>query len=162
MTQSKTHWKKLQHPDYIGAYELMDGTGDKELVVLIEKISRKVVKGPDGKEEECTVAQLQGQKPMILNATNQKIMAKLFGSPFIEDWAGRPMTLYVAKVKAFGDVVDALRVRDKPPVVSLPSLAPGHPKWEGAKKALSEKSTTIEAIKKSYSLTPEHQKLLTA
>jgi hypothetical protein len=163
MEATKTHWKKLTNPDYIGAYSLMDGKeSTNELTVQIDKVVRQLVTGADGKQEQCTVAHLKGQKPFILNATNQKIMTKLFGSPFIEDWAGRPMTLYVAKVKAFGDTVDALRVRDKPPVVSLPSLAPGHPRWDGAKQAIAGKTTTIEVIKKSFSLTPENEKLLTA
>lgn len=157
----KTHWKKLQHPDYIGAYALMDGSEKgTDLVVTVEKVIREQVTGADGKKEECTVAYLRGQKPMILNTTNQKTMSKLFGSPYIEDWAGKSMTLYVARVKSFGDMVEALRIRDKPPVISLPELTPQHPKWEGARKAVIAKNTTIEAIKKQYSLTPQNEALL--
>lgn len=160
-TETKTHWKKLTHPDYIGAYELMDGTEkNKELVVTISKVVREMVTGADGKKEECTVCHLVGQKPMILNATNQKTMTKLFNSPFIEDWAGKKMTLYVAKVKAFGDTVDALRVRPTAP--TLPALTPTHEKWAGAKKAVMEGNTTIEAIRKSYTLSTEHEKQLLA
>ena len=34
----------------------------------------------------------------------------------VQDWVGCTLTLYVEKgVKAFGDVVDALRIRDKKP-----------------------------------------------
>jgi hypothetical protein len=158
--ETKTHWKKLTHPDYIGAYELMDGGTNKELTVTITNVCRQQVQGADGKKEECTVAHLQGVKPMILNATNQKTMTKLFGSPFIEDWKGQRMTLYVAKVKAFGDTVDALRV--KTTVQPLPDLNPSHPKWDGAKQSIAAKNTTIEAIRKSYTLSAENEKLLTA
>lgn len=157
--EQKTHWKKLTHPDYIGAYELMDGGANKELTVTIEKVVRQMVQGADGKKEECTVAHLKaGVKPFILNATNQKIMSKLFGSPFIEDWQGRKMILYVAKVKAFGDTVDALRVKTTAP--ELPELTPTHEKWEGAKTALKAGNTTIEAIRKQYKLSPANEKLL--
>ena len=90
--ETKTHWKKLQHPDYIGAYELMDGTPNKELTVTITKVAREQITGADGKKEECTVCYLHGQKPMILNSTNQKVMQKLFDSPYIEDWSGKKMT----------------------------------------------------------------------
>lgn len=162
--ETKTHWKKLNHPDYIGAYELMDGTENKELVVQIKKVSREMITGADGKKEECTVCHLQSHKPMILNATNQKVMAKLFGSPYIEDWAGKKMTLYVARIKAFGDMVDALRVRPTAPVgtkeTALPELSPTHPKWNDAIAALKAGNTTIEKIVKSYLLSDENKQLL--
>lgn len=158
--ETKTHWKKLQHPDYIGAYELMDGTPNKELTVTITKVAREQITGADGKKEECTVCYLHGQKLMILNSTNQKVMQKLFDSPYIEDWAGKKMTLYVARVKAFGDTVDALRVRPTAP--KLPELTPTHEKWQGAMTALKAGNTTIEAIRKNYILSTENEKLLTA
>lgn len=162
MNDTKTHWRKLVHPLYIGAYELMDGTANKELIVTIEKVKREVITGADGKKEECTVCSLKGQKPMILNTTNQKTMTKLFGSPYIEDWAGKSMTLYVARIKAFGDTVDALRVRDKPPVIMLPELTPTHEKWNGAITALKAGNVTIDAIKKQYTLTKENEATLNA
>ena len=158
--ETKTHWKKLQHPDYIGAYELMDGTPNKELTVTITKVAREQITGADGKKEECTVCYLHGQKPMILNSTNQKVMQKLFDSPYIEDWAGKKMTLYVARVKASGDTVDALRVRPTAP--KLPELTPTHEKWQGAMTALKAGNTTIDAIRKNYILSSENEKLLTA
>jgi len=157
--EQKTHWKKITHPDYLGAYELLDGSEKgKELVVTIDKVKREMVVGADGKKEECTVCYLKGQKPMILNATNQKSMTKAFKSPYIEDWAGQRMTLYVAKVKAFGDTVDALRVREIQP--ALPELTPTHPKWEDAKKAIAAGNTTIEAVRKSFIVSPANEALL--
>jgi len=53
---------------------------------------------------------------MILNRTNAKAIEKVANSGLVEDWVGVGVTLYVEKgVKAFGDVVDALRIRDKKP-----------------------------------------------
>lgn len=162
----KTHFKVLANPNYIGAYTLMDGTDGKELVVTVSKVVRETVNGPDGKSEQCTVAHLVGQKPFILNATNQKIMAKVFGSPYIEDWTGKSMTLYVAKVKAFGDTVEALRVRPTAPKMEqaktkqMEELTPGHPKWDGAIKALSGGKTTLEAVVKAYIVSPNDYKTL--
>ena len=37
--------------------------------------------------------------------------------PYIEDWNGKYITLYAAKVRAFGDVVEALRIRPKAPSI---------------------------------------------
>lgn len=159
--QELTHWKKLTHPEYIGAYELMDGSPtNKELIVTIKEVLRQMVTGADGKKEECTVCHLLHQKPMILNATNQKAMTKLFGTPYIQQWAGRKMTLYVAKVKAFGDTVDALRIRPEAP--KLPELTPTHGKWAAAVKAVKDGNTTIAAIRKEYILSQANEALLLA
>src|SRR3546814_10041496 len=53
-------------------------------------------------------------KPMILNATNSKTMAKLTGSPYIEDWGDTRITVYVERGIKFGrDTVDGLRVMEE-------------------------------------------------
>lgn len=157
-TSDRTHWKLLTNPNYIGAYTLAaDG---KDLVVEIIKVQRERVQGTDGKQEECTVAHLQGQKPLILNKTNCKIIEKIYGTPFIEEWTGKKITLYVANVRAFGDVVPALRIRDKVPSVIKGKFTPEHPKWAGAIAALKAGSVTIQAIEKTYSLSTTNKQLL--
>jgi len=106
---SKTHWKKLTNPDYIGAYALDPG---QEPVYTIKSVVREIVTGPDGKKEECTVIHFaENVKPMILNSTNSKTITKLYKTPYIEEWAGRKIQIYATEVKAFGEVVDALRIK---------------------------------------------------
>lgn len=105
---TKTHWKILQNPDYIGAYWLTPG---EDATVVIDWVSREVITGTGGKKEECSVAHLKnGVKPFILNATNSKSIAKLYG-PYIEDWAGRPITLFASTAKLAGENVECLRIR---------------------------------------------------
>ena len=112
---AQTHWKKLTNPDYLGAYSIEDG---KDLVLTIKKVVQEAVTGADGKKEDCIVCYwMENQKPMILNVTNCKMIAKLANSPYIEQWAGIKVQIGVEKVKAFGDVVDALRVRKTKPKV---------------------------------------------
>lgn len=156
----KHHWKSLTNPDYIGAYTLMQTGKAVDLTVKILSVSRQIVTGNEGKKEECTVAKLEGHKPFIINATNAKVISSIYGTPFVEDWAGKLITLYVAKVRVAGDTVDALRIRNVQPVIQLPELTPQHPKWNDAKKALTDKNTTMDAIKKSYIVSPENEKLL--
>jgi FKBP-type peptidyl-prolyl cis-trans isomerase 2 len=151
----KTHWRKLDNPNYLGAYSLMDGS-DKDLIVQIEKVVTETVKSDRG-DEACKVAYLKGHKPMILNSTNSQTIAKVLDSPFIEDWKGKKVTLFVAKIKAFGERMDALRVRPHKPKIELPELTPDHEKWEGAKKALAAGSVTIQAIKKNYKLSDKNK-----
>lgn len=110
--QKVTHWKKLTNPNYIGAHDLQP---NQELTVTIESIQNELVKCFDGKglkEETCIVARFVGaKKPMILNKTNCKIIARNIGSPYIEEWGGNKITIYTAKVKAFGEITEALRVK---------------------------------------------------
>ena len=116
--QTKTHWKKLQNPDYLGAYALENG---KDLIATIKTVGLEMIIGADGKKEECTVIHFLEDKikPMILNATNAKTITKLYKTPFIEEWAGRKIQLYSESVKAFGDVVEALRIRAFVPKVEV-------------------------------------------
>lgn len=157
MSEQLTHWKKLTNQDYIGAYSLQPG---EEKTVEIISVSKQKVKGSDGKDSDCIVATLKGEKPFILNRTNCKTLSKVFGSPHIENWRGKKIIIYAENVKAFGDMVDALRIRPTAPI--LPELTPKSPKWEGAIKAIQSGTTTIEAIEKSYSLSFENKNLLTA
>jgi hypothetical protein len=90
---AKTHWKKLHNPDYLGAYSLDEST----MVVEIKKVEKRQIPGADGKKDDAVVAELVGQKPMILNATNMKTIASLYGN-YIEDWVGKRITLFIANV----------------------------------------------------------------
>lgn len=104
-----THWKKLTNPDYLGAYSLEAG---QDIVLTIDRVQVETVTGPEGKKEECMVCHwAEREKPMILNSTNAKMIQKLLKTPYIEEWSGHKIQIGVEMVKAFGEIVDALRVR---------------------------------------------------
>ena len=106
---SETHWKKLINPDYLGAYSLDPG---KDMILTIKQVRKEMITGTDGKKEECIVCYWQeDQKPMILNVTNCKMIAKLLKTPYIEHWAGHRIQIGAEIVSAFGEKVEALRVR---------------------------------------------------
>jgi hypothetical protein len=114
----KTHFKKLRNPNYLGAWDLSDEKGEtKNKIVTITEVKKDQVFDGNGKQEECVVMHFQGLKPMVMNATNLKTVSKVLQTPFIEEWAGKKIELTVRKVKAFGDVHDALRVVEKRIVV---------------------------------------------
>ena len=105
-----THWKKLLNQDYIGAW-LLEG---KDKILTIKSVTKERVKGSDGKEEELIVAYFaENIKPnkMVLNKTNCKAIQKLHSTPIIEEWVGKKIQLYPTTTKAFGDVVECVRVR---------------------------------------------------
>lgn len=105
----KTHWKKLTKPNYLGAYSIEDG---KDLILTIKNVREEQVTGSDGKKDDCVVCYFyENVKPMILNSTNMKMIAKIYKTNFIEDWVGKKIQVGVEQVRSFGDIVDALRVR---------------------------------------------------
>lgn len=92
---SKTHWKKLTNPNYLGSYAFQPG---EEKTVTIKEVKREIVQNQNGKEE-CTVAYfVEDIKPLILNKTNADAIARAWGTPYIEDWAGKKIVLKVKKV----------------------------------------------------------------
>ena len=108
----KTHWKKLTSPNYLGSWSFQPG---EEKTLTIKEVKQEMVQNQSGKEE-CTVAHfLEDVKPLILNTTNCKTISKVWGSPYVEDWAGRKITLKVKKISAFGEMVDAVRVSNERP-----------------------------------------------
>lgn len=136
MSETLTHWKKLTNPDYLGAYALEPG---QELILTIKSVSNETVTGTDGKKETCSVMRFaENVKPMILNATNSKTITKLFKTPYIEKWVGRKIQIYVESVKAFGEVVDALRIRSFLPVEKELICADCGCKIEGFGKSSAE------------------------
>jgi len=109
MSTGQTHWKKLTDPNYLGSWDLQNGS----IVATIKRVEQKLIfNQTKGKEEACVVAEFSdpGIKPMVLNKTNCKTIQKLTGTPFIEKWAGQRVEIKTEKVKAFGEVVDALRI----------------------------------------------------
>ena len=50
-----------------------------------------------------------------MNKTNCKAISKLLKTPYIEEWAGARIALCVQMVKAFGEDVEAVRVKPKLP-----------------------------------------------
>jgi hypothetical protein len=121
MTTTSTHWKKMTNPDYFGSHDLMKPDGEYgQITVTIQSVSQDKVKGSDGKDSSCIVAKTAETKPIILNKTNCKTITKVLGTPIIERWAGHKVIIGVDKVKAFGDMADALRVRNVKPTPDKP------------------------------------------
>ena len=156
----KTHFKKMQNPNYIGSWDLYDNNGNmKPLTVTVDKVAKETVHDGRGGSEECPVMYFkENYKPMVMNATNLKAVAKITGSNFIEEWNGFKIKIEVKKVKAFGEIHEALRITEKG--VMLPELTPKHTKWASAKKSLQAKTITLEQLRKHFSINSENEQLL--
>jgi hypothetical protein len=172
-TATNVHWKKLTNTKYLGSQDIPRG---EDLEVTIDSITTELVKsgGFDGKplkEESCIVAQLRdGLKPLILNKTNCKTIAVITGSNYIDDWKGKSFTLYASTVRVGGEVVDALRIRNKKetkPIVSVTDVVArasgssaivgewlnlGSKEYNEQLTLLKNGKTTLDEIKRKYKL----------
>jgi hypothetical protein len=156
--ENKTHWKKLVNYDYFGAYSLQP---KEEKILTIAKITREKVVGSGGKKTESIVAHFKERdvKPMILNRTNCKIIAKVYHTNFIEDWTDKKIQVFADIVEAFGDQVEALRIRPIIPQQPLPELKTYMPAFEKVIEHIKG-GGKIEDIKNKYRLSDEVKLIL--
>ena len=107
--------KMGKNPNYLGSWDIED-IPNKELVLTIADIRDEKVTA-NGRDEVCTVCYFTNStyKPMILNVTNKKTLAKLYKTKESEKLKGKAVAIGIEKVKAFGDVHDALRIKKKIP-----------------------------------------------
>lgn len=155
-----THWKKLTNPDYLGSYDFAPG---EERIVTVKKVVREMVTGSGGKKEECTVCYFEeNYKPMILNSTNCKSITKLAESPYIEEWQGKSFKIVVSRISAFGETVDALRIKAEKVIKAKPILTVGTPNFEACRKAYKADPNQLEKIKAKYEVSKEVEAQLNA
>ena len=152
MEKQLTHWKKLQNPLYLGSYDFQP---NEERTVTVKDVKREMVKGPDGSEEETILYFVENYKPMIMNATNSKMLTKLSESPYVEKWIGISFKLVVVKIKAFGEFMDALRIKSEKVVKLLPELVLDSANFVKVKEAIKSGKFTIEQVESTYKLSKE-------
>lgn len=85
-------------------------------------IARLVVEkmGHGSEQESKPVLYFQkATKGLVLNRTNAMIIAGLYGNES-DDWGGQRITIYPTKVRAFGTMQDAIRVKEEIPAQPKP------------------------------------------
>ena len=115
------HWKKVVKPDspYFGEQDFE--TVDQQFLVTIRQVKMEEIKSDRGTEIKGVVHFEEDIKPLILNVTNGKTIAKLYGKQ-VEGWAGKQITLFFDPSVKFGrERVGGVRVsaptRKKPNAV---------------------------------------------
>lgn len=158
-TEKKTHYRNVFKSDHLGSADLEDfiekGT---PLIFTIKEVKQEYGAKVAGKNGNFNIAYFEENiKPLVLNATNSK-QIKIFagGSPFVENWKGIEIELYIDEnVKAIaGGITQGVRIR---PIQPIKKEQPIFTEllFERAKKA----NATIEKIKKTYLVTPEIENL---
>lgn len=98
---------------FLGGWSFEDG--DKTLTIKNVDEEEMYDAETGGKKSGLIIRFEELDLPMVLNVTNSETIAKVVGSDKLADWIGRKIIVGSSRVKAFGKVHDAIRVRDTKP-----------------------------------------------
>jgi len=160
--ESKTHYRKVFKSDHLGSADLEDFIEEKKrLVFTIKKVRQEYGVRVAGRKGDHNIAYFnEAIKPMVLNATNSKVIQKFAGSPFVEDWNNIVVELYIDKnIKFGGDIVSGVRVRPTQPSNTKPTLNPSSPNWAKAQERVKE-GMSFEDVCNFYSISKQDYDLL--
>ncbi len=97
-------------PKYLGSWDLYELPNQK-IQVTIKAIREESVEDTKGqKKKKAVMYFVEAVKPMILNIENKKRLSKLFFTRDSDAFISKRIEIGYEKVKAFGDIHDALRV----------------------------------------------------
>ena len=100
---------------YLGHWDI---PGEQDLVLTIDHMEKQEIKSQRGTEKKTVIIFKDHPKPLILNVTNRKSIAKALESPNYEDWEGRRIALYEGKEPKADDGL-AIRIREYAPKVEV-------------------------------------------
>ncbi len=107
------HWRQMFAPSqYLAADELLGR--DVTLTISAVSIGELPIEGSSKTEKRPIVTFKERPKQLVLNKTNSKTIARLYGV-ITKDWLGRAVTLYQDKTKLKGQTVDCIRIRSSVP-----------------------------------------------
>jgi len=164
MKENLTHYRKVFKSDHLGVADLEEFIEEgKILNFTIKEVKQEEGVVVAGRKGNYNIAYFKEDiKPLVLNATNSKIVKKFAGgTPFAENWKDIFIEVYIDEsVKMKGEIVGGVRVRPIQPVKEKPVLDENHKSWEAAKKAVKEGNATFESLNKNYIITQNNFELL--
>lgn len=160
MKNKKKHYRNVFKSDHLGVTDLEEMVEDgKRLVFTVAKFTQEFGVKVAGKVINANIAYFDEPiKPLVLNSTNSKQIAKFFNSKWIDDWGKITIELYIdSSVKMKGDIVGGVRIKPNLPQKLKPELTPDHPSWIKAKEAFKLGNATFESIRKNWNLSEENE-----
>lgn len=154
--QDGTHYRKVFDSPYLSSMDVVD-----PITLTIARVTQELDRTKKTKDTfntahfaEKFIRPGEKLKPMILNATNSKMMAKIVGSPYIEDWTDVRITVYVERGIKFGrDTVDGLRVMPAP---TRKVITPEGGKMWAAAKAAFNRDGNLDKVLAKADMSEEH------
>ena len=97
MSKQGTNYRNVYKSDHLGVIDLEEMIeSGKALVFNVSEVKQLFGEKVAGKKIDANIAYFkEGIKPLVLNATNAKVLKKLSKSSHIENWAGLRIELYI-------------------------------------------------------------------
>ena len=115
---------RLMFPnDYLGAHEFLG----KDVTKTVKSVAMEDLRVQGGKKERRPVVTFSdAKKKLVLNKTNAKTVAKLYGTD-TKGWIGNPITMYPTTCMLGRETVDCIRIRDRSGVAAERVPVDEHP-----------------------------------
>ena len=156
-TEKKHHYRNVFKSDHLGSADLEDLIEQgSNLIFTISHAKQELGAKVAGKKIDANVVYFKENiKPMVVNATNGKIIKSFTGSSFVEDWNNVVVELYIDEnVRSVsGGTTQGVRIRPIQPQIKTKKDFTSD-MFERAKNA----GATIEKIKGTYNVTAEIEK----
>jgi len=155
----KTHYRKAFNSPYLSSADIVEPT-----VLTIKQVRLEPDKTKKTKDHfntayftDAEIRPGEKLKPMILNATNSKMMKGLTNSAFIDDWTDVSVLIYVDhNVRMMGETMDGLRLSAPP---QRKTLQQGTPQWANAVLAFM-RDGNLDAVRARVDVSEEDAKLI--
>jgi hypothetical protein len=136
----KTHYRKVFKSEHLGVADLEDMIeSGVQLIFTIAMVKQEYGVMVAGRKGNYNIAYFKENiKPLVLNATNSKIVKTFCGnSPFVDDWENVLVQLYIdpsARLK--GEIVGGVRINPQQPRLTKPVVTKENNRlWNNAKAA---------------------------
>lgn len=153
METKKHHYRNVFKSDHLGSADLEDLIEQgSNLIFTIKEVKQEIGTKVAGKKVDANIAYFKEPiKPMVVNATNGKILRNFANSPMVEDWKDLTVELYIDEnVQMKGERTQGVRIRPTQPKEKVKSPFTSA-QFEPAKKA----NATRQQIEAHYTLTEE-------
>jgi hypothetical protein len=158
----KTHYRKVFKSDHLGVADLEDLMESKSrMIFTIKQVRQEIGVRVAGKKGNFNIAYFEeGIKPLVLNATNSKVMKNLCGgSSFVEDWAGIQVLLYIDPNASFGgEKTGGVRINPNP-VKQKQELKPNDSAWPNAVTSY-QREGNLNKVLEHMVISQENQQLI--
>ncbi len=161
--EGKTHFRKAFNSPYLSSADIVGPT-----ILTIARVDLLIDQTKKSKDLHNTAHFVERElrpgeplKPMILNATNSKIMRDLTGSHYIDDWTNIAVTIYVKPDVRFGrETMEGLRISPQAPALQKRQLTPENTKAWGNAIAAFNRDGNLDAVLKRADISVENQALI--
>lgn len=125
----------------------------EDTIVTIKSYDRETMGQGAQQQEKWVLYFRELKKGLGLNKTNGKILCHICGSDDMDEWIGQKIALYVKDDVEFqGEIVSAIRVRNKLPVVKKAEEKPKAEKADSGVNDLITKLNLSESTKEVMAL----------